>query len=397
MQRWYSMTYFYKFLEPVSEELARTLKELENAIYNSPRSMLTHSRTLIEAIMEKVMVHENMPNEPYLTIRERIEDLDKAGLLTEEVKDALHEVRRLGNIAAHDVRQFRYSESLITWERIYIIIKWFVEVYVSYEMKVPEYVDPNMKTESSYDLEEINIRFKNIEEMLKQSIEKEQPKDQDNPMPQPEATTTNTPENRKQEELAPPMSGEEEPGLTPVRSVTYKDNIIEIPYFLRDAFLLPQRFKLSERFLLRLNEEQQARIISELPASIDHLHEKVSRYNETHTETFFHELKDFIDEEIRRKRLIKSRPGELFLFYDGDEIVVTEKFGEKPINKENFTGAPALIDQLNEDGILTVQDLPKELVIIGKYKSVGKGRVDNFFQQLKDLQQKSIKETIEMD
>ena len=116
-----------------------------------------------------------------------------------------------------------------------------------------------------------------------------------------------------------------------------------------------------------------------------------------HTETFFHELKDFIDEEIRRKRLIKSRPGELFLFYDGDEIVVTEKFGEKPINKENFTGAPALIDQLNEDGILTVQDLPKELVIIGKYKSVGKGRVDNFFQQLKDLQQKSIKETIEMD
>ncbi|GAA0303728.1 hypothetical protein GGQ92_003205 [Gracilibacillus halotolerans] len=112
-------TYFYKFLEPVSEELARTLKELENAIYNSPRSMLTHSRTLIEAIMEKVMVHENMPNEPYLTIQERIEDLDKAGLLTEEVKDALHEVRRLGNIAAHDVRQFRYSESLNVGTHLY--------------------------------------------------------------------------------------------------------------------------------------------------------------------------------------------------------------------------------------------------------------------------------------
>lgn len=78
--------YFYHFLEPISAELARTLKELEGAIYNSPRSMLTHSRTLIEAVMEKVMVHENMPNEPYLTIIERIQDLDENGLLTEEVK-----------------------------------------------------------------------------------------------------------------------------------------------------------------------------------------------------------------------------------------------------------------------------------------------------------------------
>mgnify|MGYP001252643549 FL=1 len=103
--------YFYQFLEPISTELARTLKELEGAIYNSPRSMLTHSRTLIEAIMEKVMVHENMDNEPYLTIIERINDLDEGGLLTDEVRNALHEIRKIGNIAAHDVRQFRFSES----------------------------------------------------------------------------------------------------------------------------------------------------------------------------------------------------------------------------------------------------------------------------------------------
>lgn len=59
-----TMSYFYQFLEPVSKELAKTLQELEGAIYTSPRSMLTHSRTLIEALMEKVMVHEHMDNEP---------------------------------------------------------------------------------------------------------------------------------------------------------------------------------------------------------------------------------------------------------------------------------------------------------------------------------------------
>jgi Domain of unknown function (DUF4145) len=111
--------YFYEFLEPISLELSRTLQELENAIYNSPRSMLTHSRTFIEVLLEKVMIYENMPNEPFYTIIERIRDLDDNGLLIPEVKNALHEVRKLGNMAAHDTRQFRFSESLTAWEHIY--------------------------------------------------------------------------------------------------------------------------------------------------------------------------------------------------------------------------------------------------------------------------------------
>src|SRR5699024_9058773 len=127
--------------------------------------------------LEKVMVHENMDNEPYLTIIERINDLDEGGLLTDEVRNALHEIRKIGNIAAHDVRQFRFSESLIAWEHIYVIVKWFVEVYGSHKIEVPEYVDPTMKVESTYDLEEMNIRFKKIEELLKESIAREQPKE----------------------------------------------------------------------------------------------------------------------------------------------------------------------------------------------------------------------------
>lgn len=387
--------YFYHFLEPVSRELARTLKELEGAIYSSPRSMLTHSRTLIEAIMEKVMVHENMDNEPYLTINERINDLDESGLLSEEVRNALHEVRKLGNIAAHDIRQFRFSESLITWENIYIIVKWFVEVYGSFEIEVPPYVDPKMKVNSAYDLEEMTIRFKKMEDLLKKSILQEQPKEQEKATNEIAATMTEVNKKtdlKKQVILQLPV--DEEPGLTAVRTITYKNEKLAIPHFLRDAFLLPQRFVESERFLIRLGAEQQARLMSELPATIDNLHERVTRYNETHTETFFYELEQFVQEEIRRRKLMQTRPGELFLFYAGDEIVVTEELGKEEINKENFTGAPSLIDQLREDGIFTVRDLPKELVIIGKYKGIGKGRVENFFRQLKELQQEKIREVV---
>jgi len=55
----------------------------------------------------------------------------------------------------------------------------------------------------------------------------------------------------------------EQPGFTTIRSLSYKGQTLDIPYFLRDAFLLPQRFGKSETFLIRLGAEQQARIMSE--------------------------------------------------------------------------------------------------------------------------------------
>lgn len=387
------MSYFYRFLEPVSRELAQTTKELEGAIYNSPRAMLTHSRTFIEAILEKIMINENMPNEPYLTIIERINDLDEQALLNVDVKNALHEVRKLGNQAAHDGRQFRFSESLKAWEHIYIIVKWFVEVYGYYKIEVPPYVDPKMKAESFYDLEEMNIRFKKIEILLKQSINREEASSN-----QYEERT----ELKKEDKEYKPGSQaatesilndtiDKAPGLTPVRTIIYSEDSIDIPYFLRDAFLLPQRFEKSEEFVLRLVEKQEARIMSELPSSLVDFHKRITRRNESHSKTFFDELKYFIKEEIRRKKLIESRPGELFVFYESDEIVVTEELSKVEINKVNFDGMPNLINQMNEDEIKTVGDLPKELVVIGKYNRVGKTTVGNFFEQLKAIQKITIK------
>src|SRR5690606_1677327 len=83
------------------------------------------------------------------------------------------------NQAAHDTRQFRFSESLTAWEHIYTIVKWFVEVYVSYDIQVPEYVDPMMRSDHMYGLEEMALRFKKIEELLKQSLERDQSKTAD--------------------------------------------------------------------------------------------------------------------------------------------------------------------------------------------------------------------------
>lgn len=54
-----------------------------------------------------------------------------------------------------------------------------------------------------------------------------------------------------------------------------------------------------------------------------------------------------------------------------------------------FIGIPNLLRQLNEDQIETVEQLPKELVILAKYEHVGIGIVEKLFDQLKRKQQKS--------
>lgn len=363
--------YFYKFLEPLSKELALVARELENSVFTSPRTMLTHARVFVENILQHVMKVENLKEEPKMALKERLDILSSQGLLTNEVRDALHLVRLLGNKAAHDARMFRFSEALQSWEALYVVVKWYVEVYAPLSIEVPEYQDPSPpKEEKTYDISELEVRLKTLEELLLASMQ-----------------GGNEPSDAKQEaavavETAPIIM--EEPGFTTIRKITFKGEQVEVPYFLRDAFLLPQRFPKSEMFLIRLGAEQQARIMSELPSDLENLHKHVKRYNEENDKRFFTELKDFIKEEKIRRKVVLQRQGELFLFYKAEHIILTEDLKNIPLTTEEFKGIPSLIRQLNEDGIETVGQLPKELVILGKYKNVGVVNVGKLFEQLRE-------------
>ena len=313
-------------------------------------------------------------------MKERLDLLNDQGYLIPEIRDALHLVRRLGNQAAHDARMFRFSEALLSWESLYSIVKWYVEVYGPVEVAVPEYQDPSPQAEKAFDMSELEVRLKGLEELLKNP-----------PLQQAETLA--------QEEVAaavaaPVIEVQETPGFTPIRTLTYKGRSLEIPYFLRDAFLLPQRFDKSETFLIRLGAEQEARIMSELSGNLEGLHKNVKRYNEKNDEQFFEELGTFIEEEKVRRHLTLKRSGELFFFYKASHIVVTEELKKVTLTAEEFTGIPSLLRQLNEDQIYTVGQLPMELVILAKYDNVGVGTVEKLFEQLKA---KATDKTVEKD
>jgi hypothetical protein len=360
--------YFYQFLEPISKELALLAKELENSIFTSPRTMLTHARVFVENILQQVVRAEKLPDEPRTNLKERLDMLNEKGYLIPEIRDALHHVRQIGNQAAHDARMFRYSEALLSWEALYKIVQWYVEVYGPIDITVPEYQDPSFQVEHSYDMTELEVRLKSLEELLR------------NPVSKPVEDTA-------YQEVAvtaeAPSEVQEIPGFTSIRTLSYKGRKLEVPYFLRDAFLLPQRFNKSETYLIRLGAEQQARIISELPNNLEGLYKHVKRYSDKNDELFFEELTLFIEEEKVRRQLTLERPGELFFFYKSDHLVVTEELSNVTLTADEFTGIPSLLRQLNEDEMETVGQLPKELVILAKYENVGIGTVEKLFEQLK--------------
>lgn len=364
-------SYFYKFLEPMSKELAFVARELENSIFTSPRTMLTHSRVFVENVLHKVVKEEKLAIEPRSSLKNLLTLLEQHGYLTPEIRDALHFVRQIGNQAAHDSRIFRYSEALLSWEEVYKIVKWYVEVYGPISLSVPDYQDPSPNVGQPYDISEIEAKLKVMEELLIRSVEKIEVGNAEN-----EVAVTSE-EIRIEPEL---------PGFTAIRELSYNERKLEIPNFLRDAFLLPQRFAKSETFLIRLGAEQQARIMSELPNNLEGLHKHVKRFNDNNDENLFEELKTYIQEEKERRKLSLQRPGDLFFFYKSDYIVVTEKLSNIPLTANEFKGIPSLLRQLNEGQIEKVGQLPKELVILAKYENVGIGTVEKLFEQLKAKQ-----------
>ncbi|SEI62889.1 protein of unknown function [Bhargavaea ginsengi] len=365
--------YYYAFLE--HRHLALVAGELEQSVYTSPRTMLTHARVLIDSVLQLVMQEEGIPDVQHKSLKDRLDEAGRQGLLTDEVRDALHDIRMAGNRAAHQPRAFRVTESLAAWEQLYIVMKWYVEVYGNPDFTFPEYRDPAPPKEQTFELPELESRLGRLEELLRKTLSNER----EETLPA-ESIAVSTPKTHQSEQ----------PGYTTVRQIRHGDRTLDIPYFLRDAFLLPQRFEKSVRFLVKLHGAEEARIMSELPADLTGLHQAVTRYTEKNDEQFFEELAEFVDEERARRRIRIERPGELFLFHKGDSIIVTETLAKAELTKENFPSlTPGFIRQLEESGIRRAGQLPQELVILAKYKNVGAGTIEKLFEDLKNTQKEA--------
>ncbi|RIJ62830.1 DUF4145 domain-containing protein [Rummeliibacillus sp. POC4] len=345
----------YDVLKDINPQLAELTDEIEKLIFVTPRAATQSMRTLVETLVKHVAKIEKMHHLQWSNFAEQQLALKQEGILTDTADKAITLVRKQGNIATHDgSRKILIREALTVWEYAHLVISWYIETYASPDTEVPPYIEPKPYRDQEND--------ESLIERIKELIE----------------GMMNGEGNQQQQQLVPTQTTKKI-----ARSISYQDQTIEIPLFLRDAFLLPQRFPKSTTFLIRLNGEQQARIMSELPSQLEGLHEYVKRFKETNDATFFEELKTYVEEEIERKKIQEMYAGETLLFYKADYIILTDVLGEVPLTKENFPGLTSLVNSLQEQAFTKVADLPKELVLLGKYRNVGETALANLFSQLK--------------
>ena len=357
------MSYYYRFLEDVEPDMAELLEELERVVFRSPRAMVTHSRTLIELVLQRAEEHEGVTFPEMVRLSERIYDARNVYNFPPTVQEALHRIRKYGNEAAHDPGTVRMIRALLVWHLLYDVMKWYVTTYVKPSMEYPAYADPELCASDSRELGEVMVRLEQLERMIA---------------------------HRETKDVSAPREevGLSLPGMTTVRTLTFREETIDIPYFLRDALLLPQRFEQSESYLISLHKVQEARFMSELPYTLDDLHERVKRRNVSHTERFVEELRLFIAEEVRRQRVKRERKGdgELLIFYAGEEIVMTEDRARVAIDEQLLPGLPGLVAQLKRDGMTTVGSLPREFVLLGKYDGIGKKRLEEAWEAIRSIE-----------
>lgn len=366
-------TYFYQFLAPISKELALLARDLEYSVFTSPRMMLTHSRTFVEDIIHRVMKFEGISDQGCSGLIDRIQRLEAQDIFPKEIQEAVHTIRKSGNDAAHNTKAFRYSEALLSWEKLYDLVKWYMEVYESYDFVMPAYQEPTLDQMNKYDVQELEHRLKKWQDTVLKKVSEIAGK-----VEQPDANEDNE-------------DGIVTPGETVIRKISYKGESVDIPYFLRDAFLLPQRFENCERFMIALGGVEQARIMSELPANLEGISTHVKRYKEENEALMFQDLREFVEVEKRRRKITAERPGELFLFFRSEYIIMTEELAKTPLHENIFKGFPNFIRQMQEDGIERVGQLPQELLILAKYERVGTGTVQKLFAQIKELQTSSLR------
>ncbi|MGL4991749.1 MAG: DNA phosphorothioation-dependent restriction protein DptF [Sarcina sp.] len=149
---------------------------IEDNIFTNPSVVIREARKFVEIITEEIIVDEGDISYilNYKQI-DRLSELTKRGLITPEIIDDFHKVRKLGNIAVHNRIEGEIASALAIHKSIYNILIWYIQEFKAADFEAPEYTEPILKRDSRPETNQKSEEFdelKNkVEELAKKLIE----------------------------------------------------------------------------------------------------------------------------------------------------------------------------------------------------------------------------------
>ena len=136
------LSYAFEFMEVYRKDWADLAKEFEKNLFSDIDSALFKVRKLTEMIVKEIYANEEMEYPSFANQAERLLILKNDGVLDEELFKSFDRIRRMGNSAAHRNEPISIVDGINVHKNLYMILRWYVEAYISYDSKIPDYQDP---------------------------------------------------------------------------------------------------------------------------------------------------------------------------------------------------------------------------------------------------------------
>lgn len=139
--------YIFQFLEVKFPQLADMGKNIEEIFYQDPHAVLIKGRVFSEVLLNEVAnQHDDLEDVGYLKLFERIQYLEKEGILDNKIARSFDTIRYLGNKGSHNYIEYDLEDAFKMHKRLFEVATWFMEVYGDYSFAAPNYTSPKPKS-----------------------------------------------------------------------------------------------------------------------------------------------------------------------------------------------------------------------------------------------------------
>lgn len=223
----------FDFLQELDPELVEIGRSIEKIFYDDPHGVLVKGRLFGERMTKKIAELEKLAHLNRYTQVERVNLLDREGIFTKEISQALDTIRTIGNRASHERIENDLELAIKIHKNLFKIAVWFREVYGDYEFTIPTYRSPVIMKNTEIDSEKISEL---IESKLESMLQNQRKEKVNNPV---EDTTLNIEEPEPASEPEADIVHSEE-------TMEVKDEVKYKGKKLHESYLLYELSKLKE-------------------------------------------------------------------------------------------------------------------------------------------------------
>lgn len=142
---------------------AKLGKQAEDSIYRDPNVTLIKIRQFAEKMTDAVCSLENMAGWTADSQFDKLRELERQGLLENEIISVFHTIRKLGNQAAHD-NYGTTREALNVVRYAHYLANWFMEVYGPLDFTATEFVVPeNIEKAQAEEIAKLKAQLELVE------------------------------------------------------------------------------------------------------------------------------------------------------------------------------------------------------------------------------------------